>query len=343
MATRQPANLLAGVRGYAARVRGCSEDLVTEVRRFEGGNRHAVYKVSFAPPGRGTEAVVVRVSHSSAPTERARAQREATVLESTGGRAAPVLYDFRLTSPWFDAPAMCMQFVSGGELDLASATGGELERLGALVAWVHARPVPDGFDDDAVRDDIAAYARRRLESIVATLAWVRDPLPASIQDDLRRIAASVQRALEARLDASSFATGEALALLHGDIGPGNVMATPDPVLIDWEYARLGDPADEIAYTFDQNGLAPAEREAFRRGYRTGVTSDTRLADMVDRVTWWEPLTLLGSMLWWVERWVRRIDADTAGATDPAASRDQDYYATHVHDRLDRLRNHVLLS
>ena len=40
---------------------------------------------------------------------------------------------------------------------------------------------------------------------------------------------------------------------------------PGPVLIDWEYARLGDPADEIAYLFDQNGLSPGHRGHFGEG------------------------------------------------------------------------------
>ena len=107
-------------------------------------------------------------------------------------------------------------------------------------------------------------------------------------------------------------------------------------MIDWEYARLGDPADEIAYTFDQNGLTTAHREAFWRGYQLGVSSDHRLSDIIDRVSWWEPLTLLGSTLWWVQRWVRRSDAHVAGTLDPEAPRELDYYFGHIVRRLNRL-------
>lgn len=81
---------------------------------------------------------------------------------------------------------------------------------------------------------------------------------------------------------------EALVLHHGDLGPGNIL-WPGPVLIDWEYTRLGDAADEIAYVFDQNGLTPLQRDAFWRGYRPTES-------VPGRVPWWEPVTLLGSAL-----------------------------------------------
>ncbi len=125
-------------------------------------------------------------------------------------------------------------------------------------------------------------------------------------------------------------------LLHGDIGAGNVIWGPAPVLIDWEYARIGDRADEIAYVFTQNGLDEAEREAFWRGYRPGTDPEAPFDDLVDRVRWWEPVTLLGSALWWVERWSCRAAADAAGEPDPSVPRTQRYYLGQARRRLDRL-------
>ena len=48
------------------------------------------------------------------------------------------------------------------------------------------------------------------------------------------------------------------------------------------------------------------------------------------------MTLLGSTLWWVERWVRRASADAAGTVDPEVPRGPGYYAERVIGRLDRL-------
>jgi hypothetical protein len=110
----------------------------------------------------------------------------------------------------------------------------------------------------------------------------------------------------------------------------------DPVLIDWEYTRLGDPADEIAYLFDQNALTEPQRRAFWDGYRQSVSGRLRLVHVIDRVDWWEPVTLLGSALWWVERWVRRTELDAVGAVDPAVPKESGYYMDHVIRRLGRL-------
>ena len=308
---------------YVAEVVGCSPACITAVSRFDYGNRHAVFKVAYLGPD--TKDVVVRVSFAGGPAEHAQAAREASVLSMLGGLAAPRLYDFHATSAWFETPVMCMEFVPGHAQDLGSAAPQDLEQLGRVVAALHHRPLDAG--------DIASYAEQRFESILAGLAWVRAPLPVALQERLRRVAGALETAWEAWREADCFRTEETLAVLHGDIGPGNVLWSPDPVLIDWEYTRPGDPADEIAYLLDQNGLTAPRREAFWRGY-------PHEARLVQRVDWWERLTLLGSALWWVERWVRRTDADAAGAADPHAPREPAYYLGHVTSRLDRVEAFV---
>src|SRR4051794_1650974 len=100
-----------GVGAYVAEGGGCSPDRITTGTRFPDGNRHAVYKVSYLGAGDVTNDVVVRVSFDDASAELAQAKREAAVLASVGGTPAPRLYDFRWTSPWFETPVMCMEFV----------------------------------------------------------------------------------------------------------------------------------------------------------------------------------------------------------------------------------------
>jgi aminoglycoside phosphotransferase (APT) family kinase protein len=325
-------NDFTAVGAYVSEVVGCSPDRVTAVSRFPDGNRHAVYKVSYLGAGDTARDVVARISFDGAPADCAQAEREASVLERVGGLAAPLLHDFRCMSPWFDTPIMCMEFLPGSQQALGSATPEELERLGSVVAALHGRAANGLAESWGAMGDIASYAESRLESILSGLAWVRAPLPALIRDRLEGAADALETCWEGWRDAESFRTDETLALLHGDIGPGNIVWSPDPVLIDWEYTRLGDPADEIAYLLDQNGLTPPRRQAFWRGYRESSGSQVRVAHVARRVDWWERLTLLGSTLWWVERWVRRA----AGEADPAVPREQDYYFGHIVSRLDRL-------
>ena len=328
--------VFAAVGAYVSEVVGCPPGCITAVSRFHDGNRHAVHKVSYLTADGAVEDVVVRVSFDGAPADCAQAEREARVLRRVGGLAAPRLYDFRCTSPWFDTPIMCMEFLPGSAQELGAVTPEELERLGRVVAALHERPVDGLAAPLGATDDIPSYAESRLESILSGLAWVRAPLPVLIRDRLEAATGSLGTCWEVWRDAECFRTGETLALLHGDIGPGNVLWSPDPAMIDWEYTRLGDPADEIAYLFDQNGLTAPRREAFWRGYREGKSRQVHLAHVVHRVDWWERLTLFGSTLWWVERWVRRTQADAAGAADPNVQRGQAYYFDHVTRRLDRL-------
>lgn len=327
---------LAAVRAYAADVVGRASAAVTAVTPFEDGNRHAVYRVSFRDGSAGPRDVVVRVSLGGGAAELAHAEREAAVLENVGGVAAPELYDFRGTSEWFDTPAMCMQFVPGRRQDVRAAGLTEIGRLASLVAWVHERPVDGLGESMGTTTTIASYAGDRLRTILSTLAWARDPLPETLQARLRSAAAVLADGFEAARDPGGFDSGETLSLLHGDIAPGNVLWDPGPCLIDWEYTRLGDPADEIAYTFDQNALTPSQRRAFWNGYRQGMDGRSRLAHIIERVNWWEPVTLLGSALWWVERWVRRTELDTGGEPDPGVPREPGYYFGHVISRIDRL-------
>jgi Ser/Thr protein kinase RdoA (MazF antagonist) len=231
-----------------------------------------------------------------------------------------------------------MRFVPGRSLELGSATSAEIEHLGSVVAGVHARPVHDLATSFAESGTARSYAEDRLQHILHGLPWARDPLPAELRDGVRHAAIVIQDRWDVRRDTESFGTDEALSLLHGDIASGNVLWGPDPVLVDWEYARLGDPSDEIAYLFDQNGLSPPQREAFWRGYGARAGNGASFAHTMERVSWWEPLTLLGSTLWWIERWVRRTEADAEGTNDPAVSKDPGYYFERAASRLDRLEH-----
>jgi aminoglycoside phosphotransferase (APT) family kinase protein len=71
-----------------------------------------------------------------------------------------------------------------------------------------------------------------------------------------------------------------LALVHGDFQPGNILVAPGrpPVVIDWEFGRIGDPREDIGYYSGSplpNSLYTADPEAFLADYRerTGFTED----------------------------------------------------------------------
>ena len=274
---------------------------VTHVGRFPAGVRHHVFRVSYSEGE-----VVVRVSLTDDEAERTQATREAVVLRHVEGNGAPRLLDFRTRSEEFgDAPVLCLSFVDGPTDEVAAASVADLESLGAVVAQLHQAPT-HGLDASlggaAAAED---YRRLRIEQVRAYLPSVRDPLPAHVQARVREAVSAIDRTPTSR---------RPLVLLHGDVARSNVVWSTEPVLLDWEYARLGDAADEIAYVCTQNGLDAEQRAAFWRGYERHVPPATAAA-IAEDLAWWEPVTVIGSVLWWIERWSKRVEGDDAGRAD----------------------------
>jgi aminoglycoside phosphotransferase (APT) family kinase protein len=79
-----------------------------------------------------------------------------------------------------------------------------------------------------------------------------------------------------------------LGLVHGDCQPSNVLvgSSGPPLVIDWEFAHIGDPREDLGY-YTQIPLEPnvywADRERFLRRYRaaTGLTEEQVNPGVVD--------------------------------------------------------------
>lgn len=81
--------------------------------------------------------------------------------------------------------------------------------------------------------------------------------------------------------------------LHGDLWSGNVVWDGDgPSLVDWEYARRGDPAEDLAYLVEMDALGPELVTALLEGYGH--------SHIAQRVEAWRPLAALGAGLWYAE-------------------------------------------
>lgn len=300
---------------------------VAGVVRFRSGERHRAFHVSVVDDGGRPHDVVVRVGLEDDAAERAQAAREAAVLRHVDGLGAPRLLDHRPSSEWFDAPVLCVTFAAGGSHEVADAPPEDLERLGAVVARLHGRPTDALAPSIGGAADADEYRRERIAQVRAYLPSVRDPLPAHVQARVRQAVAIIgERVPTSRAP---------LVLLHGDVARSNVVwADPDPVLIDWEYARLGDRADEVAYVSTQNALDRDRRDAFWRGYERHAGADVA-ATVAEDLVWWEPVTRIGSVLWWIERWARRTDADDADRRDPTVPEPARSYLDEALRLLDR--------
>jgi aminoglycoside phosphotransferase (APT) family kinase protein len=320
------------ISAYASRVvAGC--DRVTAVQTLDAGENHAVHKVSYTGADSEPKHLVVRIAFGDRARECAAATWEATVLQKVQRVAAPVVHHFSCDDEWFGAPVLCMDFVEGDKR--APRDAQEIESLGRAVGRVHALPTHDLGDGPSGMATTRAYFDTRVAEIAEKVEWARDPLLPEVRDRLRAALLLLDEHAARARDSGAFETTDSLVLLHGDVAGGNILWTPDPILIDWEYARIGDPADEIAYSFAQHGWTAEERTAFWRGYRDGRAGVRSVEDAIARVSWWEPVTTLGSTFFWVQRWARHAIADVTGDGEPAAPRGQAYYAERALPRLRR--------
>jgi thiamine kinase-like enzyme len=306
---------------------------VVEITRFPRGENHAVYRVRCVDQSDVARDVVVRICNADSEADRARAGREAAVLVHLRGTASPRLVDHRTGDLFARRAVMCLEHIDGSFELLDTASPDRLADLGAAVCRTHSVPVDDLRPVLQAAPDLSTYVEDRGRSMLARMPLVKDPLPAAVQRRFTDVAAWAEQAVDQLRRAEGAGP---LRLLHGDVSAGNVLWTPQPVLIDWEYARIGDPADEIGYLFGQNALRRDQREGFWRGYGAGI-GPASLAGVVERAATWEPLTLFGSALYWVDLWSRRVRAESSGSVDPSVPKEPGYYLDYATRYLNRIR------
>jgi aminoglycoside phosphotransferase (APT) family kinase protein len=174
--------------------------------------------------------------------------------------ARPRFYD--ATGEWLGSKTIVMDHVEGTPLQLTLGPDADvgaarstflkiaasLQRipLGALPPGMHRPRNWETYIDGAI--DIYDRAERELgdsNPVVRFVAgWLRGNRPASVP----------------------------LGVVHGDFQPGNILIGDGhpPVVIDWEFARIGDPREDIGYYSGSplpNSLYNADPEAFLHEYR----------------------------------------------------------------------------
>jgi aminoglycoside phosphotransferase (APT) family kinase protein len=105
-------------------------------------------------------------------------------------------------------------------------------------------------------------------------------------------------------------------LLHGDLVSANVLWTPEPRLVDWEFWRMGDPAEDLAYLAEVNAMPDAVMRHVLSGY-----ADRAVAARIDG---WRALCALDAGLWYLRAGpaadARRLLQRAASLSDVRARR-----------------------
>jgi aminoglycoside phosphotransferase (APT) family kinase protein len=200
--------------------------------------------------------------------------REAEALRLVAGRAwAPRLV---AAGPGRVVATRC----PGAPRPLAAMGEEDARRLGAVLGDAHGvRRAGEGGLPwwPAPAASLAAYREGRARDTEALLAGTAH-------------AGLARRALAAR---SPERPGERpFRLLHGDLVEANVVWGPaGPALVDWEFWRLGDPAEDLAYLAEVNRLPEPALAAVLAGYRR-----PEVAAAVDA---WRALVALDAGAWYL--------------------------------------------
>lgn len=157
--------------------------------------------------------------------------------------------------------------VAGGPRPGAAVGEADAGRLGAVLREVHEtrRAPAGGMWWRALPDrSLAQYRAGRVadaEARLAGTAWA----------GVARAAAAAIPGRRPGRDGAPF------RLLHGDLVAPNLLWPPDgPVLIDWEFWRMGDPAEDLAYLAEVGGLPAASAATAVEAY--GVPGMARRVD-----------------------------------------------------------------
>ena len=314
-------SLSQAARAYAAHALGLDESRQDElrVRTISGGETHQIFRVTV----RGEEDFVVRVNNAEGEYVRRKAQREAMALRGLDSDFAPRLIHYDKAAAFFRQPAMVTTFLSGEKVDLAHAEGRVLESLGATIGRLH------DLDPDRVAlldprpRSLSEYLVHRIEWDIGRRIY-EDRLPGDLAS---RFWGGYRRVAEAALECvtrDEWLNAASFSLLHGDAHGDNVVWSGSMAqLVDWEDVRLGDPAEEVAFIFTENQLTEADRARFWEGYAR--TRGSRAGPVGQRVATWEPVTMFGSAMWWLDRYCLKLRARRTGVPNAVVPRALSYY------------------
>jgi len=261
---------------------------VGAVRRLRGGVSSGMHAVQIIGPDDARRWVVVRrygawrLNHDPRVAEREWATL--TALARVGVPTPRPLW-LDVTGVVFGCPTLVTSRMPGRGLLAPHDLADWIRQLAATIARVHAAPLRP--------DEIAVLVSLREEIDRILSADTPDEALAS-----KPLGAEVWAALQ---DAWPWIEHDGAVIVHGDYWPGNTLWSRGTLtaIVDWEQARYGDPAKDVACCrLDLTVLiGPAAADAFLEAYRAASDLPIR------RLYFWE-LFMASRAIESLDEWVK---------------------------------------
>jgi aminoglycoside phosphotransferase (APT) family kinase protein len=218
-----------------------------------GSSGKRTYKLELDSPWEGQQALIVRQEPPgfTASWVTVDLRSEAMIVRIAGEAGVPVprLLSVRAEPSELGAPFAVLEERPGTALGSPYGDGAmsaqSAEMAAALLATVHRVPLTDlsmagvaGFEPELVQlsrgDHNALYLAELTRLWEENAGRVASPTIERVLDWLRRNLVPDNRPC---------------TLVHGDFGPHNLLAVDGTItaLLDWEYAKPGDPAQDLGY------------------------------------------------------------------------------------------------
>lgn len=195
-----------------------------------------------------------------------------------------------------DDHTLAHRYLDGRPRPLNEAGPGDLARLMAALTCLHGRTFPAYTpwpERQRVPGTLAGLFRFRVRSLEQYEAFPR-ATDGDLDPRLPELLAALE---EPELPAESGWSARRFALLHGDLSIGNILWGESSVgLIDWEFSRVGDPAEDLAYLLTEQAAGPDLAAAVRAAYGEAGGD----AGVWQRVPAYGLFTAVDSALWWAD-------------------------------------------
>ena len=232
-----------------------AEDLLIE--ELKGGLTNRVYKI-----GRGGENYVLRLDDEQTHTIGLNRARELKILRnaSAAGLAPGIVYAD------VEQGILLSRYVDGRVWTADDLTSRDnIEVLAAVLRHVHALPL----------------SGERFDPVGAAGSYL---CKLELQSDLHRFGERCKAIVESAAEITN------CCCCHNDVVAANVVASPDLVLLDWEYACDNDPMFDLASLIVYHELDEATAKALLNAYAGGNVPELRERLEVQ-------IRVYGAMLW----------------------------------------------